>query len=103
MINISSVDSLKAAIQKAHPSWDKPAVSTMANDFIKSCDPRLESIVEDYLSNNKETDITIGEFNIFLIRAMRGNCSFIDAVALMDAYIKDPVHGKALITRRSGR
>lgn len=31
---------------------------------------------------------------------MRHGCSYLQAVLLMDAYLKDPCNGKALILRR---
>lgn len=100
MINISSKDNLKEKIRLEHPSWDSNALDNYTSELIATCSKELEKVIEKYVSDNEETDYSHGEFTIFLIRAMRNNCGFIDAVVLMDAYLKDAFHGKALITRR---
>lgn len=100
MIKVSSIDKLKEKLRLEHPVWDSNALDNYANELIATCSNELEEVIEKYISSDEETDYSHGEFSIFLIRAMRNNCGFIDAVTLMDAYLKDAFHGKALITRR---
>lgn len=100
MIQISSFDKLEEKYLSEHPSWDRSALKAQAEDFVMHCDSRLEEVVENYISRDVESDYCQGEFSLFLIRAMRPGCSFLEAVMLMDAYLKDPLHGKALIIRR---
>lgn len=100
MINISSITKLEEKILLEHPDWNRNSVKNIAKEFIVTCDSRLETVIEEYISKDIENDFSSGEFTVFLIRAMQHDCGFLDAVMLMDAYLKDPQHGKALILRR---
>ena len=100
MISISSAEKLKNIIRSEHSSWSESAIDKYAVDLINNCDKRLEEVINKYISQNVESDFSHGEFSIFLIRAMRHNCGFMDAVLMMDAYLKDPLRGKAMILRR---
>ena len=100
MIHISSITNLEEKILSEHPDWSRNSVKNMANEFIMTCDSRLETVIEDYISKDIQNDFSNGEFTVFLIRAIQHDCGFLDAIMLMDAYLKDPLHGKALILRR---
>ena len=99
---ITSVTDKELAIElaKENPFWTSEAISAEANEFLSCCDERLEPVVNKYINEGIISDFRHGEFSIFIIRALRHNCGFLKAVSLMDAYLKDPTNGKALILRR---
>ena len=87
-------------ISSAHPCWTPDAVNTLAETYIKHMDSRLDEPLYIYVSTGKMTDWRHDEFSILEIRALRHNCSYIDAVILMDAYLKDPARGRYRIMAR---
>lgn len=100
MLNNISLDQLARQIHKDNPNWTIEAAKRQASEYITLWDGRLSNILSDYLSKGAETDFKHGEFSLLLIKALRHNCSYLHAISLMDAYIKDPLNGKALILRR---
>ena len=91
---------LALALAKENPGWTDDALMTEANECLSFWDEQLDPVVAHYVKDGKCTDFKHGEFSVFIIRALRHNCGFLKAVSLMDAYIKDPVNGKAIILRR---
>lgn len=99
MINISSTE-LESKYASFHPTWNADAIHNIIDDFISNFDPRLENVITSYVLYEQELDFEYGEFSIYLIRAIRNNCCFLDAVMLMNEYLQDSFKGKALILRR---
>lgn len=99
MLNIPCAK-LESKYAVFHPNWDADAIHNIISKFIKNCDSRLEDILTSYITNEKELDFEYGEFSIYLIRALHNNCSYLDAVMLMNEYLQDSFKGKALILRR---
>mgnify|MGYP004644282649 CR=1 FL=1 len=99
MLIISSTE-LESKYASFHPNWNTDAIHNIIEKFIKSCDSRLESIISSYVLYDKEADFEYGEFSIYLIRALRNNCCYLDAVMLMNEYLQDSFKGKSLILRR---
>ena len=93
---------LALALAQETPRWSKEAIINEAKECLSSWDERLEPVVKKYIKEGVCSDFKHGEFSIFIIRALRQNCGFLKAVSLMDAYLKDSTHGKALILRRTG-
>ncbi len=91
------------ALAKENPSWTSKAIATESKEFLSCWDERLESVVNKYIKEGVCSDFKHGEFSIFIIRALRHNCGFLKAVSLMDAYLKDPTNGKALILRKDNQ
>lgn len=102
VIMITSVTDREVAIAlaKENPGWTKEAIATESKELLSCWDERLEPVVIKYIKEGVCSDFRHGEFSIFIIRALRHNCGFLKAVSLMDAYLKDPTNGKALILRR---
>ena len=100
MLKNVSLDQLTHKIHNDNPNWTIDAAKAQASEYILLWDERLSNILNDYLTKGIETDYKYGEFSILLIKALRHNCSYLYAIYLMDAYIKDPLNGKALILRR---
>ncbi len=99
MINVSSKE-LESKYASFHPTWNADAIHNTIDSFISSCDPKLENIIVSYILYEQELDFEYGEFSIYLIKALRNNCCFLDAVMLMNEYLQDTFKGKALILRR---
>ena len=100
MITSVTDKELAAALAKENPGWTKEAIATESKEFLSCCDERLAPVIKKYIKEGGCSDFKHGEFSIFIIRALRHNCGFLKAVSLMDAYLKDPTNGKALILRR---
>lgn len=98
--NSITIQELAQVLVNEHPSWSADAVMKQAKEYLSCIDLRLNEVVKAYVKDNKMIDYQYGEFSIYLIRALRHNCSFFQAIILMDAYLKDPMNGKALILRR---
>lgn len=97
--NITSQE-LENFLAKEHPSWHTQSVHNHASEYLASIDERLAIVIEAFVKSGEQIDFQYGEFSLYLIQALRQNCSYWDAIILMDAYIKDPLNGKALILRR---
>lgn len=100
MLTRITAKELADELKKEHPSWDERAIAEDAADLAARLDARLEDALIGFLREGKRTDFREGEFSVLMIQAFRGNCPFLEAVELMDAYLKDPVQGKAQILRR---
>ena len=100
MLKNISVKDLQQAIALDHPFWDSAAARNQAEEYIATIDERLEEPLRLFLCENRKTDFSHGEFSILMIQSFC-RCSYVDAVVLMDAYLKDPRNGKAMILRRN--
>ena len=90
---------LKEKLADNYPYWADHAHDQFAQEMIDNLDPRLEKSLTDYVLYNKESDYKYGEFSIFEIRRLR-KCKFLEAIMLMDKYLKDPTFGRSYILRR---
>jgi hypothetical protein len=100
MITSITDKELALALAKENPGWSENAAMTEARECLAYMDERLEPVISKYVKEGICSDFKHGEFSVFIIRALRHNCGFLKAVSLMDAYLKDPSNGKALILRR---
>lgn len=100
MINTITCQELEVFLSQENPSWDSQSIHERANEYLLTLDERLEPCITSLVKKGKKVDYHHGEFSLYLIQALRCNCSFFEAIILMDTYIKDPLNGKALILRR---
>ncbi len=100
MIRSVSVKELEALVAADHPEWDRRAIEETAKEYAGMLDDRFDEPLRRYVREGEMAELRHGEFSLYLIRAMRKNCSYLQAVVLMDAYLKDELNGKALILRR---
>ena len=100
MLKNVSLEQMTEQLHTDNPGWTAEAAGREAAKYMANWDERLSDSVNDFLENRIETDYRHGEFSILLIKALRHNCSYLQAVGMMDAYMKDSVNGKALILRR---
>lgn len=100
MLRAISNQELEHLLTLDHPTWSTQAIAQQAAEYRQFLDDRLEAPLRRYLDTGKPQQFQAGEFSLLLIQAMRHGCSYLQAVLLMDAYLKDPCNGKALILRR---
>lgn len=100
MLRAISNQELEHLLTLDHPTWSTQAIVQQAEEYRQFLDDRLEAPLRRYLDTGKPQQFRVGEFSLLLIQSMRRRCSYFQAVVLMDAYLKDPRNGKALILRR---
>lgn len=100
MITTLTSKELADYLAKEHPSWSALSIQNQASEYLLSLDNRLTESLTALIKNGDCVDYAFGEFSLYLIRALRHNCSYFDAIVLMDAYLKDSLNGKAMILRR---
>ena len=97
MISIPQ-SSMEELLRQDHPYWTDQAIEVEAAKLTANLDPRFENPLLKYIKG-KKTDVECGDYSISAICLMR-QCSYLEALTLLDEYIKDPAKGKALILRR---
>lgn len=101
MISTITCQELEALLARENPSWNPQSIRERAEEYLLTLDERLAPFLTAFVKKGEKIDYQYGEFSIYLIQALRHNCSFFEAILLMDAYLKDSLNGKALILRRS--
>lgn len=100
MISTITCQELESLLSLENPSWDPQSTQERAKEYLSTLDERLAPSLTALVKEGKKIDYQHGEFSIYLIQALRHNCSFLEAIILMNAYMKDSLNGKALILRR---
>ena len=99
MLSQISVTGMEELLRREHPNWSDAALKSLAWRYVDTLDPRLEAPLARYAATGSRTELEAGEFTLFAICALC-QCGYVDAVILMDGYLKDPIQGKAQILRR---
>ena len=100
MLTKVTITEMAELLRHDHPCWDESAIQKYAKDYIATMDASLDEPLYTFIHTGKISDTTHQNYSLLAIRAIRGNCSYLEAAILMDAYIKDPSKGKLLIQRR---
>lgn len=100
MLKGISNEKYMAALARENPSWAVEGIHRQAEIDLASFDERLFPAVKAYVEDGRATDYRFGEFSLFLIQGLRRNCGYLQAVSLMDSYMKDMETGKSQILRR---
>lgn len=87
-------------IAQAHPGWTTEAVQEHACACAKTLDERLLGLLRAHIDTGTTPNFRHGEFSVIQIQRMARGRSYLDALMLMDAYLKDEASGRALILRR---
>lgn len=87
-------------IAQAHPGWTTEAVQGHACACAKTLDERLLGLLRAHIDTGTTPNFRHGEFSVIQIQRMARGRSYLDALVLMDAYLKDEASGRALILRR---
>ena len=100
MITTVTCQELESFLSLENPSWNSLSIHARADEYLSTLDERLAPCLTALVKRGEKIDYQHGEFSIYLIQALRHNCSFFEAIIPMDAYMKDALNGKALILRR---
>lgn len=86
-------------LREIYPTAEPNALMNKAKENIEGIDSVFDDIIFNYCKDGTLTEYTHGEFCLSLIMALC-DCSYPQAIILMDEYIKKPLIGKAKILRR---
>lgn len=95
-----TVDEMSRLITSDNPTWNEDAILEKAKEYLANCDERLEEPLYHYIQTGETQNLRYGDFSILQIRALQPGRTYLTAVLMMDAYMKDPVAGTAKIFRR---
>jgi hypothetical protein len=99
MITTVSRHEMEKIIRLEHPYWADEAIRAEACSLLDRLDESFEKLIVNYIKNGVEEDLGFDEFSINQIRSLR-RCGYMQAIDLMDHYMKNPASGKAMILRR---
>lgn len=100
MLTCVTTQELAALIARDHPFWDLGAIMQQAQEYHETMDRRLETALRAYLDTGEQQTFRHGDFSLFQIQQMRPGRSYFTALTMMNAYLRDPESGRALILRR---
>ena len=89
-------EKLMRAYAASHPLLTQRGVSNYCLDLLSRLSDELLPVMDEWLHTGKEIDFKKGRFSIADIMDFR-ECCYVDALALMNSYLLDPVLGEALI------
>ena len=93
-------DEIARLIAQAHPGWTAEAVAEHAKTCAATLDERLVPLLRAHLDKGATPNFRHGEFSVIQIQRLARGRSYLDALFLMDAYLKDEEAGRARILRR---
>lgn len=99
MIYSMTCSDMEALLKREYPHRAPESLEAMAATLLTQLDDQLDASVRAYWTDGTETDFYSGEFSIFEIRRLR-HCGYLDALILMDGYLKDARVGRMRIMRR---
>lgn len=70
-----------------------------AQHLLETLDSRFDNILSVYAKEGRYTDYDENGMSVITISSLR-NCGFLEAVILMNAYLKNPADGLDQIVRR---
>ena len=100
MLKLVSYEEMLSLIKKDHPFWVEEAQKDEAARYISEFDERLDLPLRQYLDTGEEPMFRYEEYSLYRIQNVKKGRSFLEAVRLMNEYIKDKDNGLLLIYRR---
>lgn len=100
MLQKVDTNMMQQLLRQENPSWTDRYIQRTASEYVSEMDTSLDEPLWTYARSGHRTDLHHGEFSLLIILALRPGCGYVQAAAYLDAYIKDPVAGKAMILRR---
>lgn len=90
------LSALLRQLDRAHPYWSAEARSDRARALAEELSPQLRPVMVKWLDSGLEGEYDAGEFSV---RRLMGLCGvgYLDALELMDTYLKDPEAGRTAI------
>lgn len=106
MLKKVTLGDIEKLIEEQNPAFHKDYIGKKAQELIDTLDPLFDDVIESYCKTSVAMDFSATQneetFSLYEIMAMR-DCSYYEAILLLDAFIKDAKVGRILILRRSGR
>ena len=99
MIRSLSISEMEKILSKEQHFVRNEDLRQRAGELLDSLDSRFDEILSVYSKTGKYTDYSENNISVLSICALR-NCGFLEAVILMNEYIKNPEKGLAMIVRR---
>ncbi len=99
MLKLTTVKDISSLLLKEKKYVDPADAEVEAKHLVSSLDESLDAALHGYASEGKYTNVTCGNMSLIGIKSLR-RCGYLEAAILLDGYMKDPVAGLALITRR---
>jgi hypothetical protein len=99
MLKNITLEQLEKMLRRENPYWQESAYPMCAQRMKDTMDERLEEAVIAFAQDGTCMDVREGEFSISGIRKLK-HCSFLDALFLMDDYMKNARLGRMRIMRR---
>lgn len=100
MLSSVNVQELQDLITRDHPGWDASVIAQRAEEYRRTMDSRLDSLLRAYLDTGETRNFRSGEFSVIMIQRMRKGRSYFEALIMMDGLLKDPEIGRLKIFRR---
>ena len=79
-----------------HPRYDKSGCYKYAEKILAELSHELEEVLDKWLLTGEEIDYVHGKYSVSLIMDLRSMC-YIDALELLNYYVKDPIDGEIKI------
>ena len=99
MLTQVSLSEMETMLAKERHYEGRDDLLRAARHLLETLDPRLDNILSIYAKEGRYTDFSEGGMSVITISSLR-RCGFLEAVILMDAYLKDPDDGLDRIVRR---
>ena len=100
MLSSVNVQELQDLITRDHPGWDASVIAQRAEEYRRTMDSRLDSLLRAYLDTGETRNFRSGEFSVIMIQRMRKGRSYFEALIMVDGLLKDPEIGRLKIFRR---
>lgn len=97
MLQLVSSDDLLRLMREDHPQWTESNSKRIAEEMAALLDPMFDIPLKTWIVSRDMTNVRHGEFDLVTIRNIHPECTYLDMIRLLDAYIKNPVEGKIRI------
>ena len=99
MLSLVSISEMETMLAKERHFSRREDLLKEARNYCSSLDSRLDKVLSVYAKEGRYTDFNEGDMSVLTIASLR-RCGFLEAVVLMDGYLKDPQTGLDRIIRR---
>ncbi len=99
MMSKISVVQLEKLLRRENPFWDESAYLYYAKQLFQNIDICLEDVILSFIKDGTQKDYRFNEFSIVEIQRLR-QCNYLEALLLLNDYIKDPYKGRLRILHR---
>ena len=95
-LNQTQTTVLVERITKAHPYWTVQSCRDKARQLTAELSPQLRPAMTEWLDTGAQIEYDAGTFSLLKIMGLC-DVSYLDALELLDGYLKDPERGSNAI------